>query len=106
MGAPKESLDDTLLMSNQNMLLWRIGENYPRIIIKYTSQTSTLQLYAIFLQLLDLQLNDSNFRRYVLVQFLILFQYINAPVKFKRYVVLSKILVVALLLVYKGEIEV
>ena len=38
----------------------------------------------IFLfQLLDLQLNDSNFRRYVLVQFLILFQYINAPVKFK-----------------------
>ena len=105
MGAHKESLDDTLLMSNQNMLLWRIGENYPRIIIKYTL-TSTLQLYAIFLQLLDLQLNDSNFRRYVLVQFLILFQYINAPVKFKRYVVLSKMLVVALLLVYKGEIEV
>ena len=34
-------------------------------------------------QLLDLQLNDSNFRRYVLVQFLILFQYINAPIKFK-----------------------
>ncbi|KAJ8306121.1 hypothetical protein KUTeg_016666 [Tegillarca granosa] len=36
-----------------------------------------------FSNLLDLQLNDSNFRRYVLVQFLILFQYLNAQVKFK-----------------------
>lgn len=34
-------------------------------------------------KLLDLQLNDSNFRRYVLVQFLILFQYLNSQVKFK-----------------------
>ncbi|CAH1254506.1 THOC1 [Branchiostoma lanceolatum] len=34
-------------------------------------------------KLLDLQLADSNFRRYVLVQFLILFQYLNAQVKFK-----------------------
>lgn len=34
-------------------------------------------------KLLDLQLNDSNFRRYVLVQFLIVFQYLNAQVKFK-----------------------
>ena len=40
-------------------------------------------------QLLDLQLNDSNFRRYVLVQFLILFQYINAPIKFKGLVCLE-----------------
>ncbi|KAL3868154.1 hypothetical protein ACJMK2_040988 [Sinanodonta woodiana] len=34
-------------------------------------------------KLLDLQLNDSYFRRYILVQFLILFQYLNSPVKFK-----------------------
>ncbi|XP_062589734.1 THO complex subunit 1-like [Saccostrea cucullata] len=34
-------------------------------------------------KLLDLQLNDSNFRRYVLVQFLIVFQYLNSQVKFK-----------------------
>lgn len=34
-------------------------------------------------KLLNLQLNDSNFRRYVLVQFLITFQYLNSPVKFK-----------------------
>lgn len=34
-------------------------------------------------KLLDLQLSDGNFRRYVLVQFLILFQYLNATVKFK-----------------------
>ncbi|XP_077991369.1 THO complex subunit 1-like [Glandiceps talaboti] len=34
-------------------------------------------------KLFDLQLSDSNFRRYVLLQFLILFQYLNATVKFK-----------------------
>jgi len=32
---------------------------------------------------LQLQLSDSNFRRYVLVQFLILFQYLKSSVKFK-----------------------
>ncbi|XP_054285529.1 THO complex subunit 1-like [Macrosteles quadrilineatus] len=35
------------------------------------------------IKLLELQLSDVNFRRYVLVQFLILFQYLNATVKFK-----------------------
>ncbi|CAE1172265.1 THOC1 [Acanthosepion pharaonis] len=35
-------------------------------------------------KLLNLQLADSNFRRYVLVQFLIFMQYLNAPVKFKN----------------------
>nr|KAG5709579.1 hypothetical protein BaRGS_001629 [Batillaria attramentaria] len=35
-------------------------------------------------KLLDLQLSDSNFRRYVLVQFLILFQYLTSTVRFKR----------------------
>ncbi|KAL5016765.1 hypothetical protein ScPMuIL_006354 [Solemya velum] len=34
-------------------------------------------------KLFDLQLSDSNFRRYVLLQFLILFQYLNTTVKFK-----------------------
>ncbi|XP_014681848.1 PREDICTED: THO complex subunit 1-like [Priapulus caudatus] len=34
-------------------------------------------------KLLDLELSDSNFRRSVLVQFLILYQFLNAPVKFK-----------------------
>ncbi|XP_053393953.1 THO complex subunit 1-like isoform X2 [Mercenaria mercenaria] len=34
-------------------------------------------------KLLNLQLNDSNFRRYVLMQFLIIFQYLGTPVKFK-----------------------
>merc|ERR1719187_2974667 len=33
--------------------------------------------------LLSLQLNDSNFRRYVLMQYLILFQYLQTSVKFK-----------------------
>ncbi|XP_063215870.1 THO complex subunit 1 isoform X2 [Bacillus rossius redtenbacheri] len=34
-------------------------------------------------KLLELQLSDANFRRYVLLQFLILFQYLHSPVKFK-----------------------
>lgn len=34
-------------------------------------------------KLLELQLSDFNFRRYVLLQFLILFQYLNSTVKFK-----------------------
>lgn len=34
-------------------------------------------------KLLELQLSDSNFRRYVLLQFLIMFQYLNSTVKFK-----------------------
>ncbi|XP_055947752.1 THO complex subunit 1-like isoform X2 [Argiope bruennichi] len=34
-------------------------------------------------KLLELELSDSHFRRYVLVQFLILFQYLSLPVKFK-----------------------
>ena len=34
-------------------------------------------------KLLELQLSDSNFRRYILIQFLILFQYLTADIKFK-----------------------
>jgi len=37
-------------------------------------------------KLLELQLSDSNFRRYVLLQFLILFQYLDSQVKFKSWV--------------------
>nr|CAG4640713.1 EOG090X0324 [Eulimnadia texana] len=35
-------------------------------------------------KLLELQLGDSNFRRYILLQFLIMFQYLEATVKFKQ----------------------
>ena len=35
-------------------------------------------------QLMDLQLSDSNFRRHILLQYLILFQYLKGQVKFKR----------------------
>ncbi|GLV34018.1 Hpr1 [Carabus blaptoides fortunei] len=44
------------------------------------------QYFAKFLtsqKLLELQLSDGNFRRCILVQFLILFQYLNSTVKFK-----------------------
>ena len=45
------------------------------------------QFFAKYLtnqNLLQLQLSDSNFRRYILIQFLILFQYLKSAVKFKR----------------------
>ncbi|XP_028922344.1 THO complex subunit 1 isoform X3 [Ornithorhynchus anatinus] len=35
-------------------------------------------------KLMDLQLSDSNFRRHILLQYLILFQYLKGQVKFKR----------------------
>ncbi|XP_014782757.1 THO complex subunit 1 [Octopus bimaculoides] len=51
----------------------------------YLKETQTyFAKYLTSEKLLDLQLSDSNFRRYVLVQFLILVQYLNAPVKFKN----------------------
>lgn len=48
--------------------------------------TNTEQYFAKYLtnqNLLQLQLSDSNFRRYILLQFLILFQYLKSNVKFK-----------------------
>lgn len=45
------------------------------------------QYFAKYLtsqNLLELQLGDSNFRRYILLQFLIMFQYLDSPVKFKQ----------------------
>lgn len=50
------------------------------------SDSSEPHYFAKFLtnqKLLELQLSDSNFRRCVLVQFLILFQYLTSTVKFK-----------------------
>ena len=50
------------------------------------------QYFAKYLtspNLLELQLSDSNFRRYILLQFLIMFQYLDTPVKFKQLVSFS-----------------
>nr|CAG4643807.1 EOG090X0324 [Lepidurus arcticus] len=50
-------------------------------------QAATQHYFAKYLtnqRLLELQLGDSNFRRYVLLQFLILFQYLECNVKFKQ----------------------
>lgn len=52
------------------------------------SEANEPHYFAKFLtnqKLLELQLSDSNFRRCVLVQFLILFQYLTSTVKFKMY---------------------
>jgi len=54
--------------------------------IKDPSPVEVQNFFAKYLtseKLLNLQLNDSNFRRYVLVQFLIIFHYLKATVKFK-----------------------
>lgn len=51
-----------------------------------TSQSGKPVYFAKYLtsqKLLELELSDSNFRRYVLVQFLILFQYLQTTVRFK-----------------------
>lgn len=51
-----------------------------------SSAKSQEQYFAKYLtnqNLLQLQLSDSNFRRYILLQFLILFQYLRSNVKFK-----------------------
>ncbi|GFU58681.1 THO complex subunit 1 [Nephila pilipes] len=53
---------------------------------KLPSPDGTSVYFAKYLtspKLLELELSDSHFRRYVLVQFLILFQYLTSPVKFK-----------------------
>ncbi|XP_012262168.2 THO complex subunit 1 [Athalia rosae] len=46
-------------------------------------ETHYFAKYLTNQKLLELQLSDSNFRRYVLLQFLILFQYLNSTVRFK-----------------------
>ncbi|XP_026827931.1 THO complex subunit 1 isoform X4 [Ooceraea biroi] len=64
--------------------------SYPTTCIKMDTavegshkETHYFAKYLTNQKLLELQLSDSNFRRYVLLQFLILFQYLNSTVKFK-----------------------
>ena len=52
-----------------------------------TNGGNVQQYFAKYLtsqNLLELQLGDSNFMRYILLQFLIMFQYLDSPVKFKQ----------------------
>ena len=54
---------------------------------EFTRKQHSQDYFAKYLtnqNLLQLQLSDSNFRRYILVQFLILFQYLKSAVKFKN----------------------
>ncbi|RNA29898.1 THO complex subunit 1 [Brachionus plicatilis] len=50
---------------------------------EYDDMNLYFSKYLTSEKLLDLQLNDSNFRRQILLQFLILFHYLTADVKFK-----------------------
>lgn len=49
----------------------------------YETNSAKFSKYLTSEKLLDLQLMDSSFRRYILVQFLIIFQYLTTPTKFK-----------------------
>jgi len=63
---------------------FKLDPNSGRCTTNSSSQTE--QYFAKYLtnqNLLQLQLSDSNFRRYILLQFLILFQYLKSNVKFK-----------------------
>lgn len=72
-----------------------IDLNISDTLIKKEIEQSVRQaenFFAKFLtnpKLLALQLSDANFRRAVLVQFLILFQYLQITVKFKAYIYFS-----------------
>lgn len=58
----------------------------------YGNAANVQQYFAKYLtspRLLELQLGDSKFRQYILNQFLIIFQYLNAPVKSKQFVFFS-----------------
>ncbi|GAB6028955.1 hyperrecombination- protein [Chamberlinius hualienensis] len=66
-------LDDVTLSKSRLQQQNEKGVKQPVYFAKYLTNP----------ELLDLQLSDSNFRRYVLIQFLILFQYLNSGVKFK-----------------------
>nr|VZI20903.1 unnamed protein product [Spirometra erinaceieuropaei] len=50
---------------------------------RWHSSGTKFTIYLTSEKLLDLQLMDNNFRRYILVQLLIIFQYLTAQVKFK-----------------------
>lgn len=50
----------------------------------FAQEVATIRLLLFLFQLMDLQLSDSNFRRHILLQYLILFQYLKGQVKFKR----------------------
>ncbi|KAK6989787.1 THO complex subunit 1 [Biomphalaria glabrata] len=63
-----------------------LSSTQKKVITSQQSHQHAQNFFAKYLtseKLLNLQLNDSNFRRYVLVQFLIIFQYLKATVKFK-----------------------
>ncbi|KAK3091924.1 hypothetical protein FSP39_023755 [Pinctada imbricata] len=76
---------DAVLSAFASSKLDDLKTSRKKLAMPRTTDSSTFfAKYLTSEKLLDLQLNDSNFRRYVLVQFLILFQYLNAQVKFKN----------------------
>ncbi|XP_005098300.1 THO complex subunit 1 [Aplysia californica] len=63
-----------------------LSSSRKKVLTQQQSHQEVQNFFAKYLtseKLLNLQLNDSNFRRYVLVQFLIIFYYLKASVKFK-----------------------
>ena len=78
---PTSDIETTLEHSKKNGTSVSSYENHTK------QEQQSQDYFAKYLtnqNLLQLQLSDSNFRRYILVQFLILFQYLKSAVKFKN----------------------
>ncbi|CAH0381746.1 unnamed protein product [Bemisia tabaci] len=75
-----------VLTAFKNFKLDDINVSKDSLSMSIESQLQGQHYFAKFLtnqKLLELELSDVNFRRYILVQCLILFQYLTSPVKFK-----------------------
>ena len=70
--------NDVLTAFNDNKLDAQIANR------ERTESNAFFSKYLTNQKLLELQLADSNFRRYILLQFLITFQYLSSSVKFKQ----------------------
>lgn len=75
--------------------------------IPENSDSMYFSKYLTNQKLLDLQIYDANFRRNVLLQLLILFQYLTSPVKFKMFVslILLDFVSVTLVCLYRDTYE-
>ncbi|KAK7826896.1 hypothetical protein U0070_026492 [Myodes glareolus] len=72
-------LDDTQASRKKMEELKTGGEH-----VYFAKFLTSEKVPSSFHYLMDLQLSDSNFRRHILLQYLILFQYLKGQVKFKR----------------------
>lgn len=76
------SVLSTYKLDSSNSLDLKILENDSDLYEKYSEMHFTR--YLTNQKLLELQLSDSSFRRYILIQFLVLFQYLQSPSRVRQ----------------------